>query len=190
MLTTPFIARFIQEDTYRGDGLNLYAYCHNHPIDYYGPSGYDTKQVFNTGINISTPKPQPCAYANTQNTSTLREVNTGDQFYKQGGGSDLDDFMTPHAEKHVFNPNTVSSRNKTQFGENIDVAKLREDTMLHPDKIVYDSEHNVIKYQKEYDFNISTPDTPTGSHRVFISLDSKPGKTNRNSQFPYYGGKK
>ena len=112
------------------------------------------------------------------------------EFFKKGGGSNLDDFMTPHSEKHAFNPNTVSSRNKTQFGENIDVAKLREDTMLHPDKVIYDSEHNIIKYEKEYDFNISTPDTPTGSHRVFICLDSKPGKTNRSSQFPYYGGKK
>lgn len=27
----PVIARFTQEDTYRGDGLNLYAYCANNP---------------------------------------------------------------------------------------------------------------------------------------------------------------
>lgn len=114
----------------------------------------------------------------------------GNPFYKQGGGSDLDDFMTPHAQKNVYNPNVKSTKNKTQFGENIDVAKLREDTMLHPDKVIYDSEHNIIKYIKEYDFNISTADTPTGSHRVFINLEPKAGKTNRNSQFPYYGGDK
>ena len=111
-------------------------------------------------------------------------------FYKQGGGSNLDDFMTPHAQKHAYNPNVKSTKNKTQFGENIDVAKLREDTMLHPDKVIYDSEYNMIKYVKEYDFNISTLDTPTGSHRVFINLAPKAGKTNRNSQFPYYGGDK
>ncbi|WP_408892436.1 RHS repeat-associated core domain-containing protein [Paenibacillus taichungensis] len=28
----PLIARFTQEDTYRGDGLNLYAYVANNPI--------------------------------------------------------------------------------------------------------------------------------------------------------------
>ena len=28
----PVIGRFIQEDTYSGDGLNLYAYCHNNPV--------------------------------------------------------------------------------------------------------------------------------------------------------------
>ena len=117
-------------------------------------------------------------------------INSSNPFYKQGGGSNLDDFMTPHAQKHAYNPNVKSTKNKTQFGENIDVAKLREDTMLHPDEVIYDSKHNMIKYVKEYDFNISTADTPTGSHRVFINLAPKAGKTNRNSQFPYYGGDK
>lgn len=36
----PVIGRFTQEDTYRGDGLNLYAYCENNPVMYYDPSGY------------------------------------------------------------------------------------------------------------------------------------------------------
>ena len=35
----PIIARFTQEDTYRGDGLNLYAYCQNNPVFYVDPSG-------------------------------------------------------------------------------------------------------------------------------------------------------
>ncbi|OOO00697.1 MAG: hypothetical protein ATN35_06010 [Epulopiscium sp. Nele67-Bin004] len=30
----PVIARFTQEDSYRGDGLNLYAYCKNNPVMY------------------------------------------------------------------------------------------------------------------------------------------------------------
>ncbi|SDL50114.1 RHS repeat-associated core domain-containing protein [Dendrosporobacter quercicolus] len=36
----PVIARFTQEDEYRGDGLNLYAYCANNPVAYADPSGY------------------------------------------------------------------------------------------------------------------------------------------------------
>ena len=35
----PVVARFTQEDTYRGDGLNLYAYCVNNPLLYVDPSG-------------------------------------------------------------------------------------------------------------------------------------------------------
>ena len=32
----PALARFMQEDTYRGDGLNLYAYCVNNPVSLRG----------------------------------------------------------------------------------------------------------------------------------------------------------
>lgn len=37
----PVVGRFTQEDTYRGDGLNLYAYCANNPVMYYDPSGHN-----------------------------------------------------------------------------------------------------------------------------------------------------
>ena len=37
----PVIARFLSEDTYYGDGLNLYAYCHNNPVRYVDPSGHE-----------------------------------------------------------------------------------------------------------------------------------------------------
>ena len=33
----PVVGRFMQEDTYRGDGLNLYSYCANNPVMYYDP---------------------------------------------------------------------------------------------------------------------------------------------------------
>ncbi|WP_204741476.1 RHS repeat-associated core domain-containing protein [Intestinimonas butyriciproducens] len=36
----PVLGRFTQEDTYRGDGLNLYAYCANNPVYYIDPSGF------------------------------------------------------------------------------------------------------------------------------------------------------
>jgi RHS repeat-associated protein len=36
----PQIGRFIQEDIFRGDGLNLYAYVSNNPLKYVDPSGY------------------------------------------------------------------------------------------------------------------------------------------------------
>ena len=36
----PVLGRFMQEDVYQVDGLNLYAYCRNNPVVYYDPSGY------------------------------------------------------------------------------------------------------------------------------------------------------
>ncbi|WP_315069724.1 RHS repeat-associated core domain-containing protein [uncultured Clostridium sp.] len=41
----PVIGRFTREDIYRGDGLNLYAYCGNNPVVYYDPSGYNKEEV-------------------------------------------------------------------------------------------------------------------------------------------------
>ncbi len=41
----PVIGRLTQEDIYRGDGLNLYAYCGNNPVRYYDPSGYNKEEV-------------------------------------------------------------------------------------------------------------------------------------------------
>ena len=43
----PELGRFMQEDVYQGDGLNLYAYCSNNPVIYYDPSGY--KKGANSG---------------------------------------------------------------------------------------------------------------------------------------------
>lgn len=50
----PVIGRFTQEDTYRGDGLNLYAYCGNNPIMHYDPSGHD--QVTQPAMEPENPR--------------------------------------------------------------------------------------------------------------------------------------
>ncbi|WP_206106284.1 RHS repeat-associated core domain-containing protein [Paenibacillus dendritiformis] len=41
----PVIARFTQEDEYRGDSLNLYAYVGNNPIKYVDPSGSSSQNI-------------------------------------------------------------------------------------------------------------------------------------------------
>ena len=45
------VGRFTQEDTYLGDGRNLYVYVQNNPLKYVDPSGYSTK---NLGYTEST----------------------------------------------------------------------------------------------------------------------------------------
>ena len=46
----PKIARFLQEDTYRGKAndplsLNLYTYCVNNPLIYHDPTGHSPKEA-------------------------------------------------------------------------------------------------------------------------------------------------
>jgi hypothetical protein len=103
------------------------------------------------------------------------------KFFKQNGGSNAADFITPHSEKHIFDPSVRSTQAKTQFGQNINVKALTEDTMLNPDNAFSDIQTRITKYSKTYAFNISTVDTPTNEMRVFIN-NTKP---TRSSQFPY-----
>ena len=54
----PVIGRFTQEDTYRGDGLNLYAYCANNPVYYVDPSGNVPKCVKEAYKKIKNENPE------------------------------------------------------------------------------------------------------------------------------------
>ncbi|AGX44480.1 RHS repeat-associated protein [Clostridium saccharobutylicum] len=56
----PVIGRFTQEDTYRGDGLNLYAYCKNNPVNYYDPSGYESASKANPYRSSEIPEGGVC----------------------------------------------------------------------------------------------------------------------------------
>ncbi|MDL5610099.1 hypothetical protein [Bacillus halotolerans] len=103
-------------------------------------------------------------------------------FTKDNGGSNANDFISSHSQKHMYDPNKASTPKKTQYGKDINVSELRKDTMLNPDSVVYDDIRNTITYKKNYNFNISTPDTPTGQHRVFLNLNNP----RRHSQFPYF----
>ncbi len=105
-----------------------------------------------------------------------------------GVGSNPKDFVNPHSEKHIYDSSRPSTPNRSQYGEDVDVAKLRQDTMTNPDKAYSNwpnpnnpNPNRITKYYKEFDGNISTPDTPTGSHRVFENLDDP----TRSSHFPY-----
>ena len=70
----PVIARFTQEDVYRGDGLNLYTYCDNNPVIYYDPSGYAA-----CGPQLKNPlekKYTPVEYKSTVNIKgNVRDVS-------------------------------------------------------------------------------------------------------------------
>ena len=55
----PVIGRFTQEDTYRGDGLNLYAYCANNPVYYVDPSGFDKDALAKSTSSSQLALPAP-----------------------------------------------------------------------------------------------------------------------------------
>jgi uncharacterized protein YukE len=108
---------------------------------------------------------------------------------KPNGGMDEGDFVNEHSKKHMYDPTKPSTPKKTQYGKDVDVKKLREDTMSNPDRAYSNwpgnpnnpNKQRITKYEKEYGGNISTLDTPTGHHRVFENLDNP----SKSTHFPY-----
>ncbi|WP_242993622.1 RHS repeat-associated core domain-containing protein [Lachnotalea glycerini] len=93
----PVIGRFTQEDTYRGDGLNLYAYCANNPVSYVDPSGNQC-QAAKDRLAASTSKGK-----NETKTST-KLTEHQDSSSKGSGGHEI---TYPTEKSHESARNTL-----------------------------------------------------------------------------------
>lgn len=72
----PVAGRFMQEDVYQGDGLNLYAYCGNNPVVYDDPSGYERKAC--------PPQGKISESVDESGTSSVAKPNHGQGFSSKG----------------------------------------------------------------------------------------------------------
>ncbi|MCR5630261.1 hypothetical protein [Eubacterium sp.] len=150
----------------------------NFSIEVSASSGYD-RQEADACITISERFSVKTSYGKSiENT----------KFYKENGGMVASDFISIHSRKHMYNPDTLSTPKKTQYGKNVNVRELCRDTIMNPDEVIHNIDQNVMIYKKNYPFNISTTETPTGTHRVFVPLNIQGRKTIRMSQFPVFGG--
>ena len=104
--------------------------------------------------------------------------------YKLNGGMNKSSFINEHAyDRHKYNPKKKSTPNDTQYGRNVDVKKLREETMNNYDNkwSQTDKKGNTqVFYAKRFDSNISTSDTSTRDHRVIINISNSA----KSTQFP------
>ena len=100
----PVIGRFIQEDTYYGDGLNLYAYCANNPVKYIDPSGHEAclqKQEAINQLKEAGLSPEEAEkYYNHLRKSNSADV-VSEQIKKKFGnqsGKTTDFYVTPNGD--------------------------------------------------------------------------------------------
>ena len=106
----PAIGLFMQEDTYRGDGLNLYAYCANNPVIYYDPSGYGLCPIgkMNPGATSEGESAAPTVDYNGEKRSVYRGGNdftVGSNEVKIN--PETGDVKTSHGVSLDVNPETV-----------------------------------------------------------------------------------
>lgn len=76
-----FSGRFLQEDAYLGDGLNLYTYCANNPVIYNDPSGYVMTEADYAKIMYDTEGKGYAYYQNRTHSGGLRN-DTPSPYYE------------------------------------------------------------------------------------------------------------
>ena len=133
----PVVGRFLQEDVYRGDGLNLYAYCANNPVMYYDPSGYDKQgdKLDNTNDKELSIDSQGSKKINVDNEVSKRtdvgnESNRKTDFYAgpEGIATSLDEYdayIKNVKETELFLPDEYYQRLDDNI-QNAIVARDRE----------------------------------------------------------------
>ena len=97
----PLVGRFTQEDVYRGDGLNLYAYCGNNPVMYVDSSGYSKQCEIGSESG--------------RNSNIVYRAVTPEQAksIRAGNGIDLNNILdistTEKATQHLTRPFTINA---------------------------------------------------------------------------------
>ena len=132
----PIIGRFTQEDTYRGDGLNLYAYCGNNPVVYYDPNGHV--------------KVEMGSCAGTNQAEYDKQVSEG-----EGGNRTVGESTTP----------ITSQRQNPDQKALLDLAKEAERSAKNGHPISFEEAKILDEWAKEYGVPQHHPATPgSGTH--------------------------
>ncbi|WP_124065275.1 RHS repeat-associated core domain-containing protein [Clostridium sp. E02] len=129
----PVVGRFLQEDVYRGDGLNLYAYCANNPVVYYDPSGYNECKNEDQSDTGSTP-------AKKANEGSGKETSVG-KFPENP------DDLLPEIPRDKVTKSNGGTSQKIPTSDNV---RIRAETHpLEPGE-TYNPRHHGQHYHVEY----------------------------------------
>ena len=110
----PVIGRFTQEDTYYGDGLNLYQYCQANPVGYVDPSGHNcgtTQSRYNSDEEQHPKANAAGTYQSATEKGNSKSGRNSTDTPINSGVSKPRDVATPNSIYEQMNPDgTVKSR--------------------------------------------------------------------------------
>ena len=89
----PVIGRFTQEDTYYGDGLNLYQYCQANPVGYVDPSGHNcgtTQSRYNSDEEQHPKANAAGGYTSATEKGNSKSGSASEVYYRTMSQADYD----------------------------------------------------------------------------------------------------
>ena len=188
----PVIARFLSEDTYYGDGLNLYAYCHNNPVRYVDPSGHEGLICSKKYGELKKKETE----GGTLSEKEKRQIYEYEQNQKKSNGAGSD---SKSGSKTVKNGATRAAQYSSEWGdaslqEAIDkFAPNVEPVVTSKGKFIYNNQETGISvvYDKNGNyFRIEDTTRPRG--RNYLDIDGNDmnnevvnGKTRGRSRADY-----
>ena len=168
----PIIGRFTQEDTYYGDGLNLYEYCRNNPILYRDPSGHDTvNQKSLYGSNTLQTGGRQIDY-----NAYIKRLETIDMEYenirmdttdisKIAQNTGMPEWKISKIKKHVFFNEHILDSGKKRFDSDPEIAdawyRLTNGTYNKNDISLLNHEYFESKFEGAYKTDYRTAHNKT-----------------------------
>lgn len=160
----PALGRFMQEDVYQGDGLNLYAYCGNNPVVYYDPSGYDDQQELLKDLPNKTYDERINALYERRDEAFQQKIDNGSLHYSNQDllPGELDAVLGRDAKANDnMSPHHMPSAYSIDKNENIDrrsgaCSNMMTDT--HKDTFTYGLNGRLSPYDMELYNSLSYED--------------------------------
>ena len=168
----PIIGRFTQEDTYYGDGLNLYEYCRNNPMLYRDPSGHDTvNQKSLYGSNTLQTGGRQIDY-----NAYIKRLETIDMEYenicmdttdisKIAQNTGMPEWKISKIKKHVFFNEHILDSGKKRFDSDPEIAdawyRLTNGTYNKNDISLLNHEYFESKFEGAYKTDYRTAHNKT-----------------------------
>ena len=151
----PVIGRFTQEDTYRGDGLNLYAYCANNPVYYVDPSGFASDKLWPNELASGTYKQLLDLLENATKSHLTPHHTPADLYMRTNYGISKPFGWAISLETTYLNPGGRHGKTAT-YGGNFSGDFKKWYLSLSPrDALAFDIRNiqNILKEQGLYDSN-------------------------------------